>query len=94
MADIGRTLYLDEIGRLAERAASYWSSIMLAAERGDAHTVTIHLKQAAAVSRAVFQLVKELDEEKAAQRPTPRGPNMTPSQPAKVEEEADVQDRT
>jgi hypothetical protein len=50
----------EEVARLAERAASYWQSIALAAERGEARTVTVHCKQVAAVTRDAFALVKTL----------------------------------
>jgi hypothetical protein len=51
----------DEIARLADRASSYWRSIMLAAERGEALTVVTHCKQVAAVTRDAFVLVGSLD---------------------------------
>jgi hypothetical protein len=50
----------DEIARLAELAASYWKSTALAADRGDVLTVITHCRQAAAVTREAFALVKEL----------------------------------
>ena len=51
---------LDELARLAERAASYWRSVALAAERGEALTVTVHCKQIAAVTREAFALARAL----------------------------------
>jgi hypothetical protein len=50
----------DEIARLAELAASYWKSIALAADRGDALTVVTHCRQVVAVTREAFALVKQL----------------------------------
>ena len=61
--DLGR---FDEIGRLAELAASYWHSMALAADRGDALTVFVHCRQVAAVSRETFAIVKTLGETEAA----------------------------
>jgi hypothetical protein len=58
--DFGR---FDEIASMAERAASYWLSIGLAAERNDALTVIVHCRQVAAVTREAFALVKELGQE-------------------------------
>jgi hypothetical protein len=51
---------LDELGRLAELVASYWHSVALAADRGDALTVTVHCKQVAAVTREAFALARTL----------------------------------
>jgi hypothetical protein len=51
---------LDELARLAELAASYWRSVALAADRGDALTVTVHCKQIAAVTRDAFALARAL----------------------------------
>jgi hypothetical protein len=51
---------LDEIARLAALAASYWQSTALAADRGDAHTVTVHCRQVAAVTKEAFALAKSL----------------------------------
>jgi hypothetical protein len=50
----------EEVARLAERAASYWQSIALAAERGEARTVTVHCRQVADVTREAFAVVKTL----------------------------------
>ena len=50
----------DEIARLAELAASYWHSIALAADRGDALTVVVHCKQIAAVTREAFAIARAL----------------------------------
>jgi hypothetical protein len=58
--DFGR---YDEIAGLGERAASYWCSIALAANRGDALTVVTHCRQVAAVTREAFALVKQLGQE-------------------------------
>ena len=57
---------LDEIARLAALASSYWRSVELAAERGDALTVVVHCKQLAAVTREAFAIVKTLGETEAA----------------------------
>ena len=51
---------LDEIGRLASLAASYWHSIELAADRGNTLTVVTHCRQVAAVTREAFAVVKTL----------------------------------
>jgi hypothetical protein len=51
---------LDEIGRLAGRAASYWHSVELAADRGDTLTVVTHCKQVTAITREVLTLVGTL----------------------------------
>ncbi len=53
-------LAFDELARLADLASSYWRSISLAADRGDALTVTVHLKQAARVTREAFALAGAL----------------------------------
>jgi hypothetical protein len=53
----------DEIARLSQLAASYWNSIALAADRGDALTVVTHCRQAAAVTREAFALVKQLGQQ-------------------------------
>jgi hypothetical protein len=52
-----------EIIGLAERAASYWHSIALAAERGERLTIEVHCRQAAAVTREAFTIVKTLGAE-------------------------------
>jgi hypothetical protein len=57
---------LDEIARLAVLATSYWRSVELAAERGDALTLVVHCKQLAAVTREAFAIVKTLGETEAA----------------------------
>ncbi len=57
----------DEIAELAERAASYWASIALAADRGERLTVTVHCKQVAAVTKEAFATVKELGSQEAEQ---------------------------
>jgi hypothetical protein len=62
-ADIGNRLRLDEIGQIAGQAASYWDSIVLAADRGDTLTVNVHLAQIVLITRSVIALVKELGEE-------------------------------
>jgi hypothetical protein len=51
---------LDEIGRLADLASSYWRSIMLAADRGDTLTVVTHCKQVTTVTRETLTLVGAL----------------------------------
>jgi len=55
--DYGR---FDAIGELAARAASYWQSIALAADRGERLTIEVHCRQVAAVTREAFGLVKTL----------------------------------
>ena len=50
----------DEIARLAGLAASYWHSVELAADRGDALTVATHCKQVTAITRKAFALVGTL----------------------------------
>jgi hypothetical protein len=57
--DVGR---LDEIGRLAALAASYWHSIELAAGRGDVLTARVHCHQVRSVTVEAFALVKTLGE--------------------------------
>ncbi len=56
-------LRLDELASLARLACSYWASVALAADRGDAHTVAVHLKQAVAVARAACTVAGELRQE-------------------------------
>jgi hypothetical protein len=51
------------IAELAYRAASYWHSIALAAERGERLTVEVHCRQVAAVTREAFATVKTLGSE-------------------------------
>jgi hypothetical protein len=55
----------DELGRLGELAASYWRSVALAADRGDAATVAVHCKQVAAVTREAFALARALGSREA-----------------------------
>jgi hypothetical protein len=52
---------LDEIGRLADLAASYWRSVALAADRGDLVTIAVHVKQVVAVTKSAVMVVGELD---------------------------------
>ena len=66
MADALDFSRLDEIGRLAALASSYWHSVELAADRGDTLTVVVHCKQIAAVTREVFAIVKTLGETEGA----------------------------
>jgi hypothetical protein len=54
---------LDEIGRLAALASSYWRSAELAADRGDTLTLITHCKQVAIVTREAFAIVKTLGSE-------------------------------
>jgi hypothetical protein len=56
---------LDELARLAELAASYWGSVALAADRGDVHTLVLHCKQLAAVTREAFALARALGSSEA-----------------------------
>jgi hypothetical protein len=58
---------LDELARLAELAASYWHSVALAADRGDALTVTVHCKQVAVVTREAFALARTLGSSEVGQ---------------------------
>jgi hypothetical protein len=53
-------LRLDEIERLADRAASYWRSAAEAAFRDDRNTLNVHCTQIALVTREAFRLVKAL----------------------------------
>jgi hypothetical protein len=62
--DVGR---FDRLAELAELAASYWRSVALAADRGDALTVTVHCKQAAVVTREAFALVRTLGSSEVGQ---------------------------
>jgi hypothetical protein len=50
----------EAVRELAETAASYWSSIALAAERSERLTVETHCRQVAAVTREAFAIVKIL----------------------------------
>jgi hypothetical protein len=52
---------LDEIARLADLAASYWTSIRLAADRGDELTVLTHCKQVISVTREALAVVRTLN---------------------------------
>jgi hypothetical protein len=67
LADAIDYVRYDEIAELAERAASYWNSIALAADRGELLTVTVHCKQVAAVTKEAFATVKELGSQEAEQ---------------------------
>jgi hypothetical protein len=61
-ADHGLNLVrLDEIGRLADLAASYWHSVALAADRGDLITIGVHIRQVVAVTKSALTVVGELD---------------------------------
>jgi hypothetical protein len=77
-------LKLDELGRLADLAASYWRSASLAAERGDVHLLTLHCRQISAVTRDAFALVREVAENNEA-APSPskqkRSPGTTKERP-------------
>jgi hypothetical protein len=55
--DVGR---FDRLAELGELAASYWRSVALAADRGEALTVTVHCKQVAAVTREAFAVARTL----------------------------------
>jgi hypothetical protein len=50
----------DAIAELAQRAASYWGSIALAADRCEQLTVETHCRQVAAITREAFSIVKTL----------------------------------
>ncbi len=58
----------DEIAVLAVRAASYWRSIALAAERGELLTVEVHCRKVAAVTREAFSTVKALGSSRSEAR--------------------------
>ena len=58
-------LYFEEIIGHAERAVSYWNSLVLAAERGEALTVKVHARQLAAVTKEAIALVNALGKETA-----------------------------
>jgi hypothetical protein len=62
--DYGR---FELIAELAETAASYWSSIALAAMRGEHLTVETHCRQVAALTREAFRTVKTLGESATAE---------------------------
>ena len=62
--DYGR---FDAIAELAELAASYWHAVALAANRGERLTIDVHCRQVAAVTREVFETVKTLGSEEAAE---------------------------
>jgi hypothetical protein len=51
---------LDELGRQAQLAASYWHSVALAADRGDVHTLILHCHQLATVTKEAFALARAL----------------------------------
>jgi hypothetical protein len=55
-------LNLDEIGRLADPASSYWRSVSLAANRADALTVVTRCRQVARVTREALLLAAEPDQ--------------------------------
>jgi hypothetical protein len=55
--DVGR---FERLAELAELAASYWRSVALAADRGEALTVTVHCKQVAAVTKEAFRIARSL----------------------------------
>jgi hypothetical protein len=61
-ADIGTVLRFDELGRLAETAASLWSSIALACDRRAARTIVVHFAEITTVTLAASTLVDELRE--------------------------------
>jgi hypothetical protein len=56
---------LDAISHLARIAVSYWRSIELAADRGEAHLVVLHGKQVAEVTREAFEIIKLMGSEEA-----------------------------
>jgi hypothetical protein len=57
----------DQIAELAEKAASYWHSVALAADRAERLTIEVHCRQVAAVTREAFATVKALGSEAAEQ---------------------------
>lgn len=56
-------LRYEEIARQADLGVNLWSSLMLAAERGDDATITLNCKQIQILTRETFALVKLLGEE-------------------------------
>ena len=60
LSDAVDCVRFDAIGELAERAASYWQSVALAADRGERLTIEVHCRQVAAVTREAFSTVKTL----------------------------------
>ena len=52
-------LLFDEIEQSADRAASIWRSIAEASFRGDAMTVSVHLRQVRLVTFHVHEVVKQ-----------------------------------
>jgi hypothetical protein len=67
LADALDSIRFGEIAELAERAASYWHSVALAADRGERLTIEVHCRQVAAVTREAFATVKSLGSEAAEQ---------------------------
>jgi hypothetical protein len=61
-ADVGTVLRFDELGRLAETAASLWASVMLACDRRSRHVVVVHFTEITAITLAASTLVDELQE--------------------------------
>jgi hypothetical protein len=55
-------LRFDEIARLAALAASYYTSLMLAAEREEMDAIAVHLRQAIATTKAIVAIAGELQE--------------------------------
>jgi hypothetical protein len=60
ISDALNAVRFDEIARLADLASSYWRSISLAADRGDAHLLTLHCRQIAKVTREAFAIARTL----------------------------------
>jgi hypothetical protein len=58
--DVADGLAFVEVEDLADRAQSYWASIMHAAHRGDRMTVAIHLKQVRLLTFSCVQVVKAI----------------------------------
>jgi hypothetical protein len=58
----------DAIAEFANLASSYWSSIALAAERGERLIVETHCRQVAAVTREAFATVKAMGCEPDSER--------------------------
>lgn len=56
-------LRYEEIARQADLGVNLWSSLMLAAERGDNASINLNCKQIQCLTRSMFALVKLLGEE-------------------------------
>jgi hypothetical protein len=52
-------LRLEEVAELADRAASIWETVWLAANRGDANLVAMHLRQAVIITKVACLTLAE-----------------------------------